>query len=225
MAGYFKALKSAVAGSEEAPYEVIGKHQNFEERSYPAMKWVCTKRKAKSRTEVQKDMFMTLFAYINGKNEPNAKIDMTVPVTVHYAPCDEEKPETAAENGEVEKPASEEKEESKEDSGKAEDKSKKDSGKEGKMNEYTMGFYIPKALQENPPKPTDPEVFIEERPSMSILTREETAGRMKRLCGPDLARRPNVEFGEEKNGAPPVDVKDDSPRTNCDEFLIGAVFV
>lgn len=54
----------------------------MEERSYPPTKWVCTES---FLTPDQKDaktseMFMTLFRYIQGRNEGSVKIEMTVPV-------------------------------------------------------------------------------------------------------------------------------------------------
>ena len=99
MAFVLGALKSALVGTDTAPYEVVNKHkvfnrakfvdlayyiiyiiflygtsctsqqENYEERLYPPMKWVTTQLKGASRSAVQKTMFHTLFDYINGKNE------------------------------------------------------------------------------------------------------------------------------------------------------------
>ena len=37
---------------------------------------------------------------------------------------------------------------------------------------YTMSFYIPSALQEDTPTPTDPLVYIEERPGFEVVSKE-----------------------------------------------------
>eukprot|EP00088_Acartia_fossae_P018086 TRINITY_DN20396_c0_g1_i5.p1 TRINITY_DN20396_c0_g1~~TRINITY_DN20396_c0_g1_i5.p1 ORF type:complete len:194 (+),score=37.65 TRINITY_DN20396_c0_g1_i5:29-610(+) len=39
---------------------------------------------------------------------------------------------------------------------------------------YTMSFFIPTFLQENTPLPTDPEVYIEERPAMNVAAMQFT---------------------------------------------------
>lgn len=36
---------------------------------------------------------------------------------------------------------------------------------------FTVSFYIPPVHQADPPKPTNPDVFIEEFPEMSVYTR------------------------------------------------------
>ena len=33
---------------------------------------------------------------------------------------------------------------------------------------YTMSFFIPMDLQENTPNPTDPDIYIEERPAVNV---------------------------------------------------------
>ena len=37
---------------------------------------------------------------------------------------------------------------------------------------YTMSFYIPSDLQENAPTPTDPLVYIEERPGFEVVSKQ-----------------------------------------------------
>ena len=36
---------------------------------------------------------------------------------------------------------------------------------------FSMAFYIPAEFQENTPKPTDPDVSIEERPELKVYAR------------------------------------------------------
>merc|ERR1711872_250593 len=63
---------------ENAPYTVIQKYNDYEERFYPSKMWVCT------RNGGQNGGFMKLFGYISGENNRNQKIDMTVPVMMTY---------------------------------------------------------------------------------------------------------------------------------------------
>merc|ERR1711893_281745 len=63
---------------ENAPYTVIQKYDDYEERFYPSKMWVCT------RNGGQNGGFMKLFGYISGENNRNQKIDMTVPVMMTY---------------------------------------------------------------------------------------------------------------------------------------------
>ena len=37
---------------------------------------------------------------------------------------------------------------------------------------YTMSFYIPSDLQDSPPAPSDPDVYIEERPGFQLVAKE-----------------------------------------------------
>ncbi len=37
--------------------------------------------------------------------------------------------------------------------------------------DVTMAFYIPSAFQKNPPQPSNPLVFIDQRPEMKVLVR------------------------------------------------------
>merc|ERR1712029_436167 len=63
---------------ENAPYTVIQKYDDFEERFYPGRIWVCT------RNSGRRGGFWKLFGYISGDNNRNQKIDMTVPAMFTY---------------------------------------------------------------------------------------------------------------------------------------------
>jgi len=63
---------------ENAPYTVIQKYDDFEERFYPGKIWVCT------RNSGRRGGFWKLFGYISGDNNRNQKIDMTVPAMFTY---------------------------------------------------------------------------------------------------------------------------------------------
>ena len=60
--------------------------QNYEERLFPARKWVRTKAVGASADAVNSGMFWKLFDYINGKNSKSEKILMTTPVAVLVQP-------------------------------------------------------------------------------------------------------------------------------------------
>jgi len=83
----FKKSRSATGDLEFVPYETT----NYEKRLYPPAKYVCTtstyenpkaqggKSPMEEVTEAEK-MFFKLFAYIEGSNNKNQKIEMTAPV-------------------------------------------------------------------------------------------------------------------------------------------------
>jgi len=83
----FKKSRSAIGDLELVPYETT----NYEKRLYPPAKYVCTtstyenpkaqggKSPMEEVTEAEK-MFIKLFAYIEGRNNKNQKIEMTAPV-------------------------------------------------------------------------------------------------------------------------------------------------
>ncbi|XP_050729809.1 heme-binding protein 2-like [Eriocheir sinensis] len=70
---------------EEAPYTVINKGHGYEEREYPASKWVCTPENTNS--DVGQDLghlFWPLFNFISGTNDRKEEIPMTTPVTTEF---------------------------------------------------------------------------------------------------------------------------------------------
>merc|ERR1711962_271244 len=129
-----QVLVSASIGDdlEMAPYDVIKTTETYEERHYPARKWISTMSYSISDDDVGGDMFHKLFNYIDGQNEQGVKIAMTSPVTTFVVPG-------AGPNCE---------------------------------SNFTMSFLIPEIHSEAPPAPTNPDVFVEERPELpSVFAR------------------------------------------------------
>ncbi len=60
--------------------------QEYEERIYPAQKWVQTKIENISKDSASSAMFWKLFNYISGQNDKKIKIPMTAPVSVLIEP-------------------------------------------------------------------------------------------------------------------------------------------
>ncbi|XP_018018731.1 heme-binding protein 2 [Hyalella azteca] len=115
---------------EEAPHTVVRTFQaGFEERQYPARKWVCTDHVAPRGDSSMSDPFFKLFRYISGANAAELKIDMTVPVTSKKRPQGTNSVVT------------------------------------------TMCFFIGESHQASVPAPTEAEVYIENRPQITIFTR------------------------------------------------------
>merc|ERR1712002_126018 len=88
-AGWFEDLRNQVASYfanyESAPYDVTGTYAGFEQRQCPARKWVCTSQTVHIDDDDGEDgMFWKLFRYIQGNNNRNQNIDMTIPVTREY---------------------------------------------------------------------------------------------------------------------------------------------
>ncbi|XP_068234272.1 heme-binding protein 2-like [Palaemon carinicauda] len=86
MASIIKGIKAAFGDVEMTPYKVLVERGGYEERRYPAKKWVCTSSKGTEYNELVSPMFRKLFNYISGRNEPNIRIDMTSPVTTFVEP-------------------------------------------------------------------------------------------------------------------------------------------
>ncbi|KAI9556262.1 hypothetical protein GHT06_018836 [Daphnia sinensis] len=86
--GLFKTIRGAITGGgiETAPYTVIRQEKDYEERLYPAQKWVKTRMENISKDSASSAMFWKLFNYISGQNSKQIKIPMTAPVTVFIEP-------------------------------------------------------------------------------------------------------------------------------------------
>ncbi|CAL4156844.1 unnamed protein product [Meganyctiphanes norvegica] len=69
-----------------APYDVIKTTESYEERHYPARKWVSTMSYSISYDTCHSEMFNKLFDYIDGQNDQGIKIAMTSPVTTLVQP-------------------------------------------------------------------------------------------------------------------------------------------
>ena len=78
----------AVADLEEAPYTVLKEHEGWEERMYPATKWVSIDATDTDvhNGDVHSQVFYKLFNYIDGGNAEGMKIPMTSPVTYKITP-------------------------------------------------------------------------------------------------------------------------------------------
>jgi len=83
----YQAVRSAVSlvsddRYEEAPYTATEMGDQIQKRVYPGKKWACTKRTVSADdTEENSGMFWKLFRYIQGANDQEMKIKMTVPVS------------------------------------------------------------------------------------------------------------------------------------------------
>ncbi|XP_069497209.1 heme-binding protein 2-like [Ambystoma mexicanum] len=100
--------------------------EDYDLRQYEGAMWASTVVRGEPQKEALRTGFFRLFYYIQGKNEKETKIDMTVPVT------------TVVKSG---------------------------------CPDLHVSFFVPPVHQENPPKPTDPDVFIEERKGAAIFVR------------------------------------------------------
>ena len=127
------SISSAVGDLETAPYTVLTEHAGWEEREFPASKWISTDVftiNVHDSIESSK-AFFRLFNYIDGQNSEGMKIAMTAPVSNRII---------AGEGPNCE-------------------------------SNFTMSFYIPSDLQENPPLPLDASVYIEERAGFQVASK------------------------------------------------------
>lgn len=76
----FMGVNPAMAKYETPKYKVVKSLKDIEIREYPSY-IVAEISSSGQRDKVANESFMILFDYINGKNIPNEKIAMTVPVT------------------------------------------------------------------------------------------------------------------------------------------------
>ncbi|XP_063436525.1 heme-binding protein 2-like [Mytilus trossulus] len=67
-------------------YKVIESSSGYELREYTATHWVSTALAGIDYSKASSEMFMKLFAYIQGKNAKKEKIAMTAPVLVRLIP-------------------------------------------------------------------------------------------------------------------------------------------
>merc|ERR1711990_245639 len=127
-------LGNCYSQTEEAPYTVVADHDTWEERDYPATRWVSTDAHdivVHEGTEWQA-AFFRLFNYIDGTNSENTKIPMTKPVSVRILAG--EGPNCGS--------------------------------------NFTMSFLVPQQFQESSPEPTDPLVWLEDRPAFRLVARQ-----------------------------------------------------
>jgi len=124
---------SAAADLEIAPYTVLKEHQGWEEREFPATKWISTDAFSINvhYSEEGGAAFDRLFNYIDGQNSEGMKIPMTAPVSFRII---------AGEGPNCE-------------------------------SNFTMSFFIPSNLQENPPLPLDSTLYIEERAAFKVAAK------------------------------------------------------
>ncbi|XP_069973220.1 heme-binding protein 1 isoform X1 [Penaeus vannamei] len=68
---------------EEAKPSNVVEHEGYEERTYPARKWVCTGDTGDAEDEDDRDraMFKRLYRYIRGNNDMQERLAMGAPVT------------------------------------------------------------------------------------------------------------------------------------------------
>ncbi|XP_047479609.1 heme-binding protein 2-like [Penaeus chinensis] len=78
-------ISSFFQSYEEAPYSVTATYAGYQERVYPARKWVCTEHTGhREDDDSTSNLFWNLFRYISGDNNSQQKIEMTIPVTTEY---------------------------------------------------------------------------------------------------------------------------------------------
>jgi len=71
---------------ESAPFMMMATYQGFEERVYPARRWITTTMEGPALDPLMSPMFWTLYGYIDGQNDQNASIPMTTPTSTLVQP-------------------------------------------------------------------------------------------------------------------------------------------
>lgn len=74
-------------GVECIEYQILSRHQGYEERQYPATTWVSTTLESPSLTEANREMYKKLFSYIQGNNVKGMRINTTTPIRTRIVPC------------------------------------------------------------------------------------------------------------------------------------------
>jgi len=82
----YVSLANITKKDESSP---TAKAQEYEERLYPAARWVCTARTvSKVSSSPTRAMFLDVFRYFSGANVDRKEIDLTVPVSTLVMPKD-----------------------------------------------------------------------------------------------------------------------------------------
>ncbi|XP_054715445.1 heme-binding protein 2-like [Uloborus diversus] len=74
-------------GVECIEYQIVSRHQGYEERQYPATTWVSTTADGPSLDQANKDMYPKLFNYFQGNNVKGIKMNSTTPMRTRIVPC------------------------------------------------------------------------------------------------------------------------------------------
>merc|ERR1712142_1332527 len=147
---------------EGAPYQVVKSTGQYEERNYPAKKWVCTEQQGRAGDDISNGMFMKLFRYISGGNAQGEK---TKSYTILLRTGGEQSSKLFRyiSGGNVQ-------EESIKMTVPVSTQVSRDASTQTVT--HRMCFYIGEIHQTNPPQPNDPQVFIENRQPITIFTRQ-----------------------------------------------------
>ncbi|XP_035228046.1 heme-binding protein 2-like [Stegodyphus dumicola] len=74
-------------GVECIEYQIVSRHQGYEERQYPATTWISTTEEGPSLTEANRIMYRRLFSYIQGNNAKGMRVNTTTPIRTRIVPC------------------------------------------------------------------------------------------------------------------------------------------
>merc|ERR1712002_590022 len=124
---------------EKVPYEVLGKYEGYEMRKYPSVNWACTKLTYQMEDQ-EESGFSSLFA----ERKPQNKMFMKLFGYITGANTKDASIDMTSPVLSLMKPGA------------------------GNMMTKEMCFYLDKAHQLNPPKPTDPKVTIETNKEFTV---------------------------------------------------------